>query len=133
MGVHIYNFNERFADAILSGAKRMTIRAPRKDGRLPIAGEALHLYTGLRTKKSRLLAKCVATQPHHIVIFVDKARIFYAGALLRANELRHFARDDGFDDESGFFDFFRNNYCMPVFSGFCIEWDPHSLVSFGVM
>ncbi len=48
-----YNFNPRFALAVVHGAKRQTIRAPRK--RHARLGERLQLYTGMRTRTCRLL------------------------------------------------------------------------------
>lgn len=58
----LYNFQERFAPFILSGAKQHTIRAirvhPDKHGNM------LHLYTGLRTQNAKLLMRvpCVLVQ-----------------------------------------------------------------------
>lgn len=49
----LYNFQERFVAAILAREKRHTIRGLRAHPDEP--GDTMHLYTGLRTKKSRLL------------------------------------------------------------------------------
>ncbi len=45
----------RFAHAVLDGSKTHTIRAKRKAP--PRVGEILHCYTGLRTKKVKLLGR----------------------------------------------------------------------------
>lgn len=48
-----YSFNRRFVQAIESGIKSQTIRAPRRRHARP--GERLQLYTGMRTKACRLI------------------------------------------------------------------------------
>ncbi|HEY8136236.1 MAG TPA: ASCH domain-containing protein [Methylocystis sp.] len=50
-----YSFQKRFAEPILSGQKLHTIRADRKRHARP--GEALQLYTGMRTRHCRLIAR----------------------------------------------------------------------------
>jgi hypothetical protein len=52
------NFQAQFAPMIESGAKVLTMRVPRKDGRFPCPMDAknpLRLYTGLRQRGARLL------------------------------------------------------------------------------
>ena len=44
------NFKKRFVPPIQAGTKGHTIRADRKDGRVPKVGEPLYLYCGMRTK-----------------------------------------------------------------------------------
>jgi len=47
------NFQSRFADLVASGKKRQTIRPVRRH---PIkAGDLLHLFTGMRTKRCKRL------------------------------------------------------------------------------
>ena len=62
------NFKAEFAPLVESGEKRQTIRKLRKDGRDPKVGDALYLYTGMRTKKCRKLgiAPCESVQPIEI-------------------------------------------------------------------
>jgi len=46
-----FSFKQQFVAPIRAGTKRHTIRAERKDGRVPAkAGDALYLYCGMRTK-----------------------------------------------------------------------------------
>lgn len=52
------NFQAQFAPMIESGAKVLTMRVPRKDGRFPCPLDApnpLRLYTGLRQRGARML------------------------------------------------------------------------------
>lgn len=58
-----YNFQPQFAEAIRCGRKRQTIRRCRK--RPTVAGEALSLYTGQRTRACALLLEtvCIAVRP----------------------------------------------------------------------
>ena len=55
-----YSFRPRFLDPIVSGRKRQTIRAigRRRHAR---PGEALQLYTGMRTKQCRLIGRATCT------------------------------------------------------------------------
>lgn len=62
-----FNFQARFAPMIESGAKVLTMRVPRADGRFPAPLDApnpLRLYTGLRQKGARLLLE----RPHPVVV-----------------------------------------------------------------
>ena len=63
-----FNFKAQFADAVERGVKRQTIRAIRKDGRVPHIGSALQLYTGMRTKNCRKLKDAVCTNVWPITI-----------------------------------------------------------------
>lgn len=74
-----YSFKRRFAEPILAGAKRQTIRADRRRHARP--GEELQLYTGMRTKSCRLIARrtCVDIQ-RVILVFREPAQVRYYGA-----------------------------------------------------
>jgi hypothetical protein len=50
-----YSFKARFAEPILAGTKLHTVRAPRKRHARP--GEGLQLYTGMRTRQCKLIAR----------------------------------------------------------------------------
>lgn len=58
-----YSFQKRFAEAIVEGRKRQTIRANRKRHARP--GEELQLYVGMRTRQCRLLlrTRCAGVYP----------------------------------------------------------------------
>src|SRR6185437_1962428 len=57
-----FNFQKRFAPKVASGQKRQTIRARRKDGRMPRRGDHIKLYTGLRTRDVELLCEGTITE-----------------------------------------------------------------------
>lgn len=59
-----YNFQGQFVPYIEDESKPHTVRADRKDGKVPKPGEILYLYTGMRTKKCRKIGEaiCWATQ-----------------------------------------------------------------------
>lgn len=62
-----FNFSPQFAAPIESGAKVLTMRAPRKDGRFPAPLDApnpLRLYTGMRHPSCRVLLEV----PHPVVV-----------------------------------------------------------------
>ncbi len=121
----LYNFQKRFAAKVESGEKCQTIRLRRK--RPTREGEILHLYTGLRSKFSRLLrrAKCVRVLP--IEIYFDWVRVGPESLFLGV-DLDPFARADGFADAEDFFRFWRDVHGLSVenpLKGFdLIQWEP---------
>lgn len=63
-----YSFQPIFAPVIVSGEKGQTIRAPRK--RHARAGEALQLYSGMRTRH------CVKIVPDKICKHIDEVHVW---------------------------------------------------------
>lgn len=140
-----YNFRAQFADAVASGAKRQTIRRRRKRPTRP--GDALQLYTDLRTHKTRKLrdAVCVAIDRFDIdeemvhtfernygidgsagrgvAVFATSGRLVVSinGVPLLAREIRAVAIADGFTGANEFLNFFIDHYGLP-FSGEIIKW-----------
>lgn len=97
------NFKKQFEEAIVSGRKRQTVRAPRKR---PIrAGQGLQLYVGLRTRGARKIADAVCTSTHPISI-LPGGRMRVAGAWITKEMKEQFARSDGFDSLDEFLAFF---------------------------
>jgi len=115
-----YNFKACFADDVESGRKRQTIRAVRKDKRKPRPGEALQLYTGMRTKSCRKLrdAVCEYTQE----VRMTEAGMKLDGVALGVGHIQKLALDDGFKTVEAFRDFFKGEYGFP-FHGVLIRWD----------
>ena len=113
-----YNFQARFAKAVAIGAKRQTIRAPRKSGHA-IVGQALQLYTGLRTKRA-----CKLRDPDPLCITSTYCAIREDGITLGNHptvDLDEFARRDGFRDFADMKDWFRKTHGLP-FIGHLIVW-----------
>lgn len=113
----LLNFEARFAEDVEDGRKRRTIRAFRKDGKDPKPGNILHLYTGLRTKKTRYLGVAVCGR-------VRKVNLSDHGVLIDGiNEplIYHFARADGFETWTQMLAWFRKRHGLP-FNGLMIEW-----------
>ncbi len=128
----LVGFKERFADLVESGKKRQTIRAPRKDGRVPKVGERVYLYTALRTQAARKLGEGVVQSVHTLrlerrpgdgrPIFAD----FDGGYIgLRYKDPDRFERDiatrDGFSSPREMLDWFKHNHSLP-FDGTVIRW-----------
>lgn len=115
-----YNFKAEFAADVESGKKRQTIRLQRRAR----VGDALQLYTGMRTKKCRKLRDAVCTTVQEITI---KSRGYYLavrldGEPLPTEQARDLARADGFENLSAFADFFAEQYGLP-FHGYLTRWD----------
>jgi hypothetical protein len=87
----LYNFKDRFVAPILAGEKTHTIRAERKHPDKP--GKIMHLYTGLRTKKAKLLFRVPCVKVAEIRIY-EPASILHAN-LCKASGLHGF--DSSFD------------------------------------
>lgn len=122
------NFQKQFADAVERGEKRQTIRAIRKDKRLPAKrGAVIALYTGMRTRGCRRLgyAMCENVRPIKItegVVFCDD------GWIRTPEQLEAFARADGFMDWADMLAWFKKTHGLP-FSGHLIEWKPPTSVN----
>lgn len=119
----LYNFHARFVPFILDGRKTHTIRARRTFPDKP--GNTLHLYTGLRTKHTRLLlrASCVRVETIEIKngAFGDEwhALVKINGETLDRSEREALARRDGFHDFSDMMAFWNGR--LP-FTGHIIHW-----------
>lgn len=125
-----FNFKAKFADDVEAGRKRQTIRLKKR----AVPGDALQLYTGMRTKKCRKLRDEICASVRRITIRVpvtpeesevDKTVIWAVirvdAELLTFEESTELAWDDGFDSVDSFIEFFRDQYGLP-FHGFLITW-----------
>lgn len=122
----LLSFKPRFADMVVRGllgddtGKRQTIRAPRKDGRLPLPGEALHLYTGIRTKKCRKLGVAICESVMRVKI--HRTALILDGRTEKSSRvLDSFAALDGFSDWSELLAWFDEIHGLP-FAGHVIRW-----------
>jgi hypothetical protein len=117
-----YSFHPQFVTPILAGTKRQTIRADRK--RHAREGEAIQLYTGMRTKHCRAIgtANCQLVLPVTLDFAGD--RVMTGGTVFRSSaNLEEFARWDGFADWPAMRDFWRETHASTsVFSGVLIRW-----------
>ncbi len=123
------NFLPRFADAVQMGKKRQTIRKRGKQAP-PTVGDALMLFTGLRTSSSRRLRAATATSVESITITCSTRQVFIArpsnGQLayfaLAAEEIEQLAREDGFYNADEFFRFFHDVHDGGL-CGYLLKWD----------
>lgn len=119
-----YNFRPQFAPLVESGAKRQTIRAPRKNGHARV-GDKVHLYTGMRTKECRKIgeAHCWGSE----AIWVTSAGVHRIGCVYSISSdmdwLDDFARRDGFHTFAEMAAWFKETHGLP-FRGVLIEWGP---------
>jgi hypothetical protein len=130
MSTFLFNFKAQFVTAVESGTKLQTIRHRRKDGRQPHQGDIVKLYTGLRTRKARLLreASVVDCFPLNIdMVEMATRRIISNGVRLNIGEGNAFARLDGFEDSQDMLRWFKKTYPgMGWFEGFCVRWSTRS-------
>lgn len=119
----LYNFQSRFVPFILDGRKMHTIRARRARSDKP--GSILHLYTGLRTKKAKLLLRVTCTRVEEIEIlngiFGDEnhASVTIDGQTLDRSEREMLAQRDGFSNFEDMIAFWNGR--LP-FRGHIIHW-----------
>ena len=112
-----------FKDTILSGAKRQTIRAVRKN---PIKeGETLYIWWKQRSQNREKLGEATCTSIKHVFINngveIKKAGNDFA-AFLSGKQLEEFAIADGFNNWQELVEFFETTHGLP-FTGVLIEWD----------
>ncbi len=118
-----YNFQQRFMPAILSGIKRSTIRARRKDRRDAKPGQTLYLFTGMRTKKCLRLGKSVCKSVEPINVIQRKAyfSIRVRGRTLIPPQLTDLWVTEGFRSLDDMLRWFRSAH-GPNFTGLLIKW-----------
>lgn len=119
------NFQQRFAGDVEAGVKTQTIRAWRRDKRLFKAGEALQLYTGMRTNQCRKLADGVCTKVFSVEIRQDGMTIVnelgVSADVASPLSLNLEAQADGFEHWEAMRDWFDRAHGLP-FSGQLICW-----------
>jgi hypothetical protein len=119
----LINFSrEDFIDAVANGSKHFTIRQLRKK---PIKkGEALQLYTGLRTKYARKLRDAVCKNTWAIKIENKKNEFLFwlNDKQLRLRQLKDISDKIGFDSVDQWIEYFKEKYKFP-FKGQLIEWE----------
>ena len=114
----LYNFHRRFVPFIKNGTKKHTIRAERCHP--DKAGNTLHLYQGLRTKKAKLIKRVECVKIEQIYIYRDfQTEVEIAGVPLTVSEKESLARRDGFKDFAEMMDFWCGR--LP-FHGQIIHW-----------
>jgi len=118
-----YNFQKRYVALIESGQKRQTIRARRKNGYVPIAGEVLRLYQGMRTRACKLICEVSVTEVLPIVVNTGNG---CADVVLRCERLTDaqvldLAKSDGFRDVRDFAEFFNQKYGDEL-NAYLIRW-----------
>ena len=103
-----YNFQEQFADDVEGLIKRQTVRGKRK--RPTGRGDDLYLYTGMRTKKCRLLLRTVCKKTEDIEICVGGFDFKDRAMLIGSPKADRFAQADGFTDSEEMIEWFRKTY-----------------------
>ena len=115
-----YNFKQQFVPLIETGAKQQTIRLPRKRHTKP--GEAMQLYTGMRTKACRKLVTpdplCLSVEP---LLMHDALGIKLNDRWLTKEALTQLALADGFASWDECLHFFNTVHGLP-FQGVLIKW-----------
>ncbi len=129
-----YNFQPQFELPIIALAKCGTIRADRKRHARP--GEVLQLYTGMRTKKCRLIAtaRCSGNDrirlsfEHQVIVigeYPNRRRLVAIDEKTLA-PLDEFARGDGFADFQDMSRFWGPK--LSDFDGRWIQWHSDSVM-----
>lgn len=110
------NFQPQFVEALLTGAKRQTIR--RKARCKP--GDKIQIYTGQRTKECRKLGEaiCIAIAP--VVLY--QSRAYLGSHMLSDAQRQQLAEADGFADYPEMHGWFKEKYGSRSFEGVLIKW-----------
>ena len=118
-----FNFKRQFVPAIVDGTKCQTIRANRKDGKRPQPGDIAALYTGLRTRSTQHLRDGEVIRCRGVRIdCIGNGDLVIDGQHLTGPDRTAFAQADGFTDWPAMLDFFKTQYAVATFEGFCVEW-----------
>ena len=113
----LIGFKARFAGPVSRGEKRQTVRLWRKH---PIhSGEMLHLYTGLRTPRAKLLMRARCCYAASVYLDVHLGAV--DGIKMTHEEREDFARRDGFKGWPEFVACLGDMHELP-FEGQVIRW-----------
>lgn len=124
------NFIKQFADDVESGKKNRTIRKSGKR-KPPRVGDALQLFTGMRTRSCRKLADAICTNVRDIKVIPKYGEVH----IRQQREINWFVFDsdkslgqlsslDGFKSIEDFFAFFEKDLnASGAFEGYLIEWE----------
>lgn len=126
----LYNFKDRFVPFIKAGTKKHTIRSIRQYPDKP--GKMLHLYSGLRTKKAKLIMRVRCTKvdqisieilpPFPAIIETHHIAVSINGVDLSATEKELLARADGFSSFREMVFFWTEPKNRLPFRGHIIHW-----------
>jgi hypothetical protein len=118
-----FNFHNRFVPLIEQGKKFQTIRKTKRCN----AGDMMRLYTGMRTKRCRLITEATCNDVVKVCIRKDGIRlcpkdesIWMGGATIFAD---NFSRTLGFSCFLEALDFYKKYHGLP-FTGWKHRWDP---------
>jgi hypothetical protein len=112
-----YNFQEQFAFDVQTGVKHQTIRSKRKHR--PSVGQTAYCFSGMRTKKCRLL--CVPRIRAVYDVRIDRCGVLLNGGAIVQDELDLFALRDGFHCWAAMLLWFLDTHGLP-FHGDLIQW-----------
>lgn len=129
MRTFLFNFKQQFAPLVETGQKCQTVRATRKDKRVPVPGDLAKAYTGLRTRSARLLVSSPIIEAGRVLIDFREGTIALRGGRLTAFEAAEFARADGFKSFPEMMAWFRETHDEDpdYFEGFYAKWRPVSI------
>jgi hypothetical protein len=113
-----YNFQPQFEQPIIIGAKRHTIRAPRRNEDRP--GKTFYGFLGMRTSACRKIIQAPYIKNEQIVIEPPSGLIEVAGIKLAKDEREALAIADGFPSLLVMMQFWRK---VKLFQGLIHHWD----------
>lgn len=114
-----FSFSDRFVSLVESGLKTQTIRQTRRAK----IGDAIQLYTGLRTKACRKLTPVdpICTYVGYVAIRPDYLTVGDTSKHPRDRD--EFAALDGFKDYADMLAWFQDRYGQPSFIGYLHRWE----------
>lgn len=127
MSGHVLLFAPRFAPLVESGAKRQTIRGPRKRPVRPGDVLSLRAWEGVPYRSPQRLLRTAACESVAPVLIGGRfnfgLEIEVAGVRLGLQARYRFAKADGFLDVHDMRLWYEDNRAIP-FEGVLIRWDP---------
>jgi AraC-like DNA-binding protein len=134
----LIGFKRQFASLVeqyLRGdkeGKNQTVRAERKDGKVPKIGEILYFYTDLCKPSCRKLGEGVCTEVFKIQITtiiegIPQIKINGFPINNTIHSASDIAKRDGFTSPLNFADWFKFNYGLP-FTGNLIRWESNVIL-----
>ena len=117
-----FGFRKQFAPAVISGAKRQTVRQERKDRKRPDKGDRVTLWSGLRTAYCERLGEGAVTGCFRVTIRFEDGALLFDGEEVSGARAETFAQQDGFESFKAMEDWFHETHGPRDFHGCCVQW-----------
>jgi hypothetical protein len=121
-----FGFRKQFAPAVQGGTKLQTVRAERRDGKRPVVGDRVSLWSGMRTSSCTWLNHGTVTACFSVTLRFEDGALLFDGKQVSGIRAETFAQQDGFGTFAEMESWFHETHGPRDFTGFCVQWKPEA-------